>query len=364
MSVRTVLRAPRLALALLVAAAATGAQAQTYNITFDAGDPIGGVAVGAVLGSQYAAATGATFTPNAFSGTTPPPPVGPTWATNTNVTVVSSTGSDVGGLGTPTLVSGNLLRSFNGWLGEDGDPSIRMTLANPASTVSVDFAGIATVASSRLVAFNAGGTQIAAATAAGTGQQTLTVTAAGIASVAILPGDFNDWVGVDNIRFTLEPQNVAPTLSYTPAASSPINFTGVTTVGSTGNATLTVTPSGGTGSGAAATTTLNGCTVTGPDAGAFAGAAAINLSFVGPGTTSQNAALTCTSGATARNATLTCNRAAGTSAPVQVSWPLVCPAGSVVLQPVDTFSPAGRLLAIALVLLAGLGAALLIRRSA
>jgi hypothetical protein len=363
MSQRIVRRASRFAL-LLLAAVAPGIQAQTYNITFDAGDPINGLTVGTVLGSQYAAATGATFTPNAFTGSTPPPPTQPAWATNTDVTVVSSTGADVGGLGTPTLVSGNILRSFNGWLGENGDPSIRMTLANPASTVSIDFAGIATATSTRLIAFNAGGTQVGTATAAGTGQQTLTVTAAGIASVAILPGDFDDWVGVDNIRFTLEPVSVPPTLAYAPAAGSPINFTGVTTSGSTGSATLTVTPSAGSGTGAGATTTLNGCTVGGADAASFAGAGAINLTFTGAATTAQAATLTCTSGPTARNATLTCNRTAGTSAPVQVSWPLACPAGTVALQPVDTLSDSGRMLAIVLVLLAGLVAVPLVRRNA
>ena len=31
--------------------------------------------------------------------------------------------SDKDGLGAPALVSGNLLRSFDGWLLEDGDPS-------------------------------------------------------------------------------------------------------------------------------------------------------------------------------------------------------------------------------------------------
>jgi hypothetical protein len=181
----------------------SSAAAATWTITFDAGDPIGGLAAGAVLSNQYTASTGATFTPNAFSGAGGPTT---TWATNTNMIVVSSTGTDVGGLGTPALVSGNILRSFAGWLDEDGDPSMRMTLSPPAQNCSVTFAGVSTVADIRLLAFDAGGIQIGA-TVAGTGsagQQTLTINggATPIASVAIVPGSFNDWVGIDNITCT------------------------------------------------------------------------------------------------------------------------------------------------------------------
>ena len=64
------------------------AGASLVTITFDTGDPIGGLSVGSVLANQYAA-FGVTFSPNAFTGAG-----GPTgsWATNTNMTVVSSTG--------------------------------------------------------------------------------------------------------------------------------------------------------------------------------------------------------------------------------------------------------------------------------
>lgn len=147
-------------LAGVIAVALTSAivNAQTFTITFDAGDPIGGLPVGTVLGNQYTASTGATFSANAFSGAGGP--VG-NWATNTDMTVVSSAGTDVGGLGIPPLVSGNLLRSFNGWLGENGDASIRMTLSPPAQSCSVTFGGIATPSSTRLQAFDAGNTLIA-----------------------------------------------------------------------------------------------------------------------------------------------------------------------------------------------------------
>lgn len=173
------------------------AAAQSFTITFDSGDPVGGLAVDSVLGSQYVASTGALFTPNAFTG--PGGPVG-NWATNTNLVVVDSAGTDIGALGTPALVSGKILRSFAAWLNEDGDPSILVdfTAALPASC-SVTLAGISTFADCQLFAYDATGTVIDSDTATATGQQVLTVSAAGIARMAIVPGSFNDWVGVDNI---------------------------------------------------------------------------------------------------------------------------------------------------------------------
>ncbi len=193
----------------------------TYNITFDAGDAIGGLPAGSILSNQYTAITGATFTANAFSG--PGGPTGP-WATNTDRTVVDSAGTDAGGLGTPLLVSGNILRSFTGWTLENGDPSLRVSFAIPVSTFSATFCGIGALpsnASTSLRAFDGANNQIATATVSViTGQETLTVSSATpIASVVILPGDFDDWVGVDNFSFrtvnAVTPVNVNSSISYT-----------------------------------------------------------------------------------------------------------------------------------------------------
>ena len=69
--------------------------------------------VGTTLSNQYA---GVTFAANAFSGPGSSSS-GKPWATNTDMTIVSSlAGGDVGGLGTPSLVSGHVLHSFSGWL--------------------------------------------------------------------------------------------------------------------------------------------------------------------------------------------------------------------------------------------------------
>ena len=119
---------------------------------------------------------------------------------------------------------------------------------------------------------------------------------------------------------------IPPNLAYTPAASNTVSFTGVTVPGSTGNGSIAVTPSGGGGAGGAATSTINGCTVTGANAASFAGAGTVNLSFVGATNTAQNISLTCTSSSSTRVATLNCNETRGSS-PLLRTWPLSCPVG-------------------------------------
>lgn len=144
-------------------------------------------------------------------------------------------------------------------------------------------------------------------------------------------------VDIGAIQRALPP--VAPNIAYAPDTGTTVGFTGVTTIGTTGNGTIVATPSGGSGTGAGATTTINTCTLGGASPAAFAGAAAINLSFVGDVTTAQNINLTCTSAAIAQAATLTCNETRGTAAPVQRQWPLNCPAGAPV-APTITYAPA------------------------
>jgi len=121
--------------------------------------------------------------------------------------------------------------------------------------------------------------------------------------------------------------NVPPALAYAPATGATVNFTGVTAVGSTGNGSITVTPSGGSGSGAAATSAVNGCSVSGGDAASFSGAGAVNLSFVGATVTAQSIALNCTSGSAVRSTTLNCSETLGASPPTPRSWTLSCPIG-------------------------------------
>lgn len=187
---------------LLVAACAVSASsaiAAPTVITFDANDPIGGLAVGATLGNQYAA-YGVIFVPNAYSGTASPTGG---WATNTAMNIVSASGGDVGGFGSPSLVSGNLLRGFNGWLGENGDPSFSALFGGGINAFSADFAGVSNPADVHLFAY-LGSTLIGSATSAVlTGQFTLSFASASLFDrVVITPGSFDDWVGVDNITFS------------------------------------------------------------------------------------------------------------------------------------------------------------------
>lgn len=132
--------------------------------------------------------------------------------------------------------------------------------------------------------------------------------------------------GLGNQTFVLTVIAVPPTLAYNPLPGSPVNFTGMTTVGSAGVGRIVVTPSGGAGTGVVATTTINGCAL-GSVAGngAFASVAAISLNFVGATTTPQNINLSCTSGTIATTATLTCQENVGGAGNVARSWPLNCP---------------------------------------
>jgi hypothetical protein len=180
-----------LASGLLLAAA----QASATTLTFE------DLAAGTILSNQYAA-LGATFSANAFSGTGTSTS-GEAWASNTDMTIVSSIGTDVGGLGTPALVSGNVLRSFAGWLNEDGDPSFLITFSGAATGFSATFAGVTTGADVTIYAYN-GATQVGTVSGSGTGQFTLSF-AGPFTSIAVRPGTFNDWVGVDNITYTLTP---------------------------------------------------------------------------------------------------------------------------------------------------------------
>ena len=137
-------------------------------------------------------------------------------------------------------------------------------------------------------------------------------------------GTNSDYIGIDTFSFDEGLPPTPPVLAYSPPAASPVTFPGVNTFGlSTG--TLMVIPSGGLGDGGNRISTVNGCAVTGAAAANFAGAAAVNLSFVGTTTTPQAISLTCTAGVAVRAATLTCNETRGSDPVTQRQWPLACP---------------------------------------
>jgi uncharacterized repeat protein (TIGR01451 family) len=128
--------------------------------------------------------------------------------------------------------------------------------------------------------------------------------------------------------------DVPPQFAYVPAAPGPVNFTGGTTVGSTGTGTITVNVgTAGAGSGAAATTTT---TCTAP--GGFTGFGQ-SVTAVGANPTSGGPLTgTCTLGAMAVTQTMTCTENRG-GTPTTVNFDLTCPAGSAVV--VDSFPTSG-----------------------
>jgi hypothetical protein len=169
-------------------------QASAVTLTFD------DLVEGATLSNQYAG-LGVVFSPNAFSGANSNS-TSQGWATNTGMTV---TASDLGVVGLPVLAGGKLLHSFTNYQDEDGDPSILLTFSSPINSFSAIFASISSPADSQLFIFN-GATLIgtvAAAACSGPCQQVLSFSAPSITKVAIAPGSYSDWVGIDDVSFTV-----------------------------------------------------------------------------------------------------------------------------------------------------------------
>jgi hypothetical protein len=134
--------------------------------------------------------------------------------------------------------------------------------------------------------------------------------------------------------------SVGPALAYNPTAGAsagtggPVNFTGVTTAGTTGNGQVAVTPSGGV---AAGTTTLGTFTISGADAASFTRTSAATLTFTAGINTPQNITLTCVSSTVARTANLQATETINGGATSQRFWVLSCPAGS--LGPTLAYNP-------------------------
>lgn len=134
-----------------------------------------------------------------------------------------------------------------------------------------------------------------------------------------------------------------PSIAYNPAAGGsagtggPVNFTGVTTVGSVGAGQIVATPSGGAGAG---TTTVGSFALTGADAANFAVTSAATLTFTAGTNTPQNINLTCQAGAAARTANLQATETITGGATSQRFWVLSCPAGVAgATPPTLTYNP-------------------------
>ncbi len=131
--------------------------------------------------------------------------------------------------------------------------------------------------------------------------------------------------------------DVPPVFAYTPAATNTVNFTGGTTVGTTGSGSIAVALDvpAGSGSGTTATTTTTctsptapftgfGQTVTATGSGAITGAPLSGSCTLGPSVETQ---------------TLTCSQNSG-GVVTTLSWTLSCPVGTAVpVAPTLAYSP-------------------------
>lgn len=134
-----------------------------------------------------------------------------------------------------------------------------------------------------------------------------------------------------------------PDIAYNPTSGGsagtggPVNFTGVTTPGTTGNGTIVATPSGGA---AAGTTTVGTFALSGPGAANFTVTSAATLTFTAGTNTPQNITMTCTSTAAQQTANLQATETITNGATTQRFWQLVCPAGAAAaVAPTITYAP-------------------------
>lgn len=184
-------------ISMLAAGVLMAAQASAVTLTFD------DLAVGAVLSTQYSV-LGATFTPNFFSGPGSSNS-GEPWASNTDMTIVSANVNGGAIYGAPSLVSGNVLRSFANFDSEDGDASFLISFSDPVTSVSATFASVTFPEDVTLWAYS-GSTLLGTVSGTSQGQFVLTITGANITRVAVRPGSFDDYVAVDNIVFAPIPE--------------------------------------------------------------------------------------------------------------------------------------------------------------
>ncbi len=116
--------------------------------------------------------------------------------------------------------------------------------------------------------------------------------------------------------------NVAPTITYNPPAGSAF---ALSADGASAFGNITATPSGGSGSGSLATTTVGNCSFA-TNSASFAVTGA-PLTFEGNTTTSGTLSLSCQVGPGAVTARLTCTETRGIAAePVPVFFDVTCPA--------------------------------------
>lgn len=164
----------------------------------------GAVVVGSTLANQYAS-LGVSFSPGHTALGVPAPPNSTPFASNTDLTVVDSTGSDIGG-GVDPPIAGLMLHSFNGWINEDGNPSFTISFQEPVIHLSVLFGGN-DLGDSALCAVNSLD-NVTATSFVGPGVTDTAVLdlAEPVTNFVVVLGAADDWVGVDRIEFSTIPE--------------------------------------------------------------------------------------------------------------------------------------------------------------
>jgi Tol biopolymer transport system component len=114
--------------------------------------------------------------------------------------------------------------------------------------------------------------------------------------------------------------SAAPVLSYSPAVGQTVTLSG-------GAGQIIATPTGGFGSGTAATTSLSGCAVSNVSAGgSFGNVGGVNLLFVGDNAAPAAVVLSCTQATVVTSAVLSCDESRAGAPVIRRDWPLLCPA--------------------------------------
>jgi hypothetical protein len=154
-----------------------------------------------------------------------------------------------------------------------------------------------------------------------TGSIRVTNPTQGAGTLDITPTGLSDVLSISPPSASIPPPNIPPSATYAPASGATVTLSG-------GNGSIVATSNGdGSGSFAPATTTINGCTISGAGAARF-GAVALSpnpIALVGVTVGSGTIGLSCSAGASA-SATLTCTETRGPQPPIQRQWPLTCSA--------------------------------------
>lgn len=193
----------------LLTALAVASVSSAFAVTINFDD----LADQAVLGNQYAG-LGVTFSAGHTSSGVPNPN-GSTegWATNTSMVVATIAGGDIGA-GVTAPMSGTIVHSFDGWFTEDGDASMTLDFSTAITSFSVNFGGVATASIGQTGAFAVDGSNnvVASALVTATGTSTVSMSGLNVNRVVLVIGDFNDWVGFDNVSFEPVPEPATMTL--------------------------------------------------------------------------------------------------------------------------------------------------------